>query len=295
MELRVLNYFLMVAREENITRAANLLHVTQPTLSRQLMQLEEELGTKLFERGSHRIVLTEDGHLLKRRAQEIVSLVDKTQNEFSREDELSGEISIGGGESAGMTFLAQIMSRFHALHPDVQFHIYTGIADHVKEQLESGNLDMGMLVEPVDISQYSFCRLPDKDRWGLVVREDSPIAEKEYITPQDLSGRPVIASGRSIVRNELTSWMGEHADTLNVVATMNLMYNGCMMVKAGLGDMVALDLEAHYDGLKFIPFYPDIYLGSVLVWKKNKTMSALIKKFLRFCKEEILRGEKSEA
>lgn len=167
MELRVLRYFLAVAQEENITKAAALLHLTQPTLSRQLMQLEEELGTKLFRRSQYRVILTEDGMLLRRRAQELVELADKTEREFSRRDtELSGEIAIGCGESRSMTFLSQRICSFRKLHPQVQFRIYSAAADDVKERIENGLLDMGLLAEPVDISRYAFQRMPQKDRWG---------------------------------------------------------------------------------------------------------------------------------
>lgn len=167
MELRVLRYFLAVAQEENITKAAALLHLTQPTLSRQLMQLEEELGTKLFRRSQYQVILTEGGMLLRRRAQELVELADKTEREFSRRDtELSGEIAIGCGESRSMTFLSQRICSFRKLHPQVQFRIYSAAADDVKERIENGLLDMGLLAEPVDISRYAFQRMPQKDRGG---------------------------------------------------------------------------------------------------------------------------------
>ena len=168
MKLRVLNYFLMVSQEENITKAAQLLHVTQPTLSRQLMQLEDELGVKLFERSNHSIVLTSDGLLLKRRAQEIVSLAEKTKRELTTEKELSGEIEIGSGEFKSFSLLADVIAAFSEKHPGVRFHLNSGNADTIKERLENGGLDIGLLADPVDISRYEFTRLPQKETWGII-------------------------------------------------------------------------------------------------------------------------------
>lgn len=177
MEFRVLKYFLMVAREENITKAAALLHLTQPTLSRQLMQLEAELGVKLFHRSKHSIILTEDGMLLKRRAQEIISLSDKTVQELShKEDVLSGEIAIGCGETKNMLFLSEQIRKFRQKYPLVQFSIHSAIADDIKERIEKGTLDIGLLMEPVDVGKYKFIRMPQKEKWGILVRKDSELA-----------------------------------------------------------------------------------------------------------------------
>lgn len=168
MELRVLNYFLMVAREENITKAASLLHLTQPTLSRQLMQLEEELGVQLFTRSKHRIVLTDDGMLLRRRAEELVSLAEKTKEELQHQQkELSGKVYIGSGELQSSQFLAQLIFAFRQKHPLVQFELYSGHSDNIKERIEQGLLDVGLLQEPVDISKYDFLRTPMKEKWGV--------------------------------------------------------------------------------------------------------------------------------
>ena len=199
MEIRVLRYFLMVAREENITKAAELLHITQPTLSRQLMQLEDELGTKLFRRSNHSIRLTEDGMLLKRRAQELVQLADKTEMEFRRgEEELSGNIAIGSGESNSVRELADIIGRFQEKYPLVQYDLYTANADDIKDRLDKGLLDVGLLTEPVDISKYNFIRLKRKERWGVLVRADSELAEKDSIRPQDLLDIPVFLAQRPL-------------------------------------------------------------------------------------------------
>ena len=168
MELRVLNYFLMVAREENITQAAQLLHVTQPTLSRQLMQLEQELGVKLFHRSSHSILLTDEGRLLKRRAQEILDLTERTKREFVRTESLSGEIAIGSGEYKSTGFFADLLVSFHREHPLVRYALYSGNSDNIKERIESGALDLGLLFEPVDKRRYQFVRFPIRERWGVL-------------------------------------------------------------------------------------------------------------------------------
>lgn len=285
MELRVLRYFLTVAQEENITKAAALLHVTQPTLSRQLMQLEEELGCKLFHRSQYRIILTDAGMLLRRRAQEIVELADKTQREFAQpEGELAGEISIGCGETQGMTFLSQHIRSFRELHPQVQFRIYSANADDVKERIEKGLLDLGLLTEPVDIGRYAFLRLPQKDRWGALVPKDSPLAQKEGITPQDLTGVPLLMSGRDKVRSELAGWFGDEFDRLTIAATFNLILNAANMVKNGVGVALCFDLENISDALQFVPLSPKLETGTVLAWKKDKPLSPAAEQFHRHIK-----------
>lgn len=275
MELRVLNYFLIVAREENITKAAQLLHVTQPTLSRQLMQLEEELGVQLFHRGKHSVSLTEDGMLLRRRAQELVSLSEKTKRELQHEAEIpTGEIAIGCGETRSMSLLSDNMVSFRQMYPLVQFSIYSAIADDIKERIEKGLLDMGLLMEPVDISKYEFIRLPLKERWGVLVREDSPLAGKEFVTPEDLLGVPLLMVRRELVKNELANWFGDSFDQLEIAATYNLIVNAAFMVEQGLGVALCFDLGAVFENLRFVPLTPRMETGSVLVWKKNQTLSA---------------------
>lgn len=289
MELRILKYFLMVAREENITKAAALLHITQPTLSRQLMQLEEELGVKLFHRSKHSIILTEDGMLLKRRAQELVSLSDKTIQELSHKDNmLSGEIAIGCGETKSMSFISDRIRDFQQLNPLVLFSIHSAIADDIKERIERGILDMGLLIEPVDIGKYEFIRMPRKERWGILTRKDSELAEKESVTPQDLAGVPLLMVKRELVKNELSSWFGDYYDRLQIVATYNLIINAATMVKSSVGVALCFDLGAiYYDDLRFVPLAPALRTGSVLVWKKNQTMGESITHFIQFVKNAI--------
>ena len=288
MELRVLNYFLTVAREENITRAAQLLHVTQPTLSRQLMQLEEELGVQLFHRGKHSVSLTEDGMLLRRRAQELVSLSEKTKLELQHKEEMpSGEISIGCGESKSMSLLSEKMVSFRQKYPLVQFSIYSAIADDIKERIEKGLLDMGLLVEPVDISKYEFIRLPVKERWGVLVREDSPLAQKDCVTPEDLLDVPLLMVQREQVKNELANWFGETYDQLEIAAVYNLIVNAAFMVERGLGVAICFDLGAVFENLRFIPLLPRMETGSVLVWKKNQALSMANTLFIQHIKNTL--------
>ena len=284
MEFRVLKYFLMVAREENITKAAALLHLTQPTLSRQLMQLEAELGVKLFHRSKHSIILTEDGMLLKRRAQEIVSLSDKTVQELShKEDVLSGEIAIGCGETKNMLFLSEQIKKFRQKYPLVQFSIHSAIADDIKERIEKGILDIGLLMEPVDIGKYEFIRMPQKEKWGILVRKDSELAAKESINPKDLTNVPLIMVKRELVKNELVSWFGDYYEELQITATYNLILNAASMVERGVGVVLCFDLGAtFYEDLCFIPLAPTLETGSVLVWKKNQTLGAATSQFMRY-------------
>lgn len=286
MELRVLKYFLTAAREENITRAAEYLHVTQPTLSRQLMQLEDELGVKLFKRGQHSVTLTEDGMLLRRRAQELVALADKTEQELAHgEDALSGTIAIGCGETGSMHELSRMMTSFRREYPQVRFEIYSAIADDIKERLDRGILDLGLLMEPVDIGRYDFLRLPRKERWGVWMREDSPLAAKERITPADLAGVPLLTAKRELVQSELASWFGTAMDSLDIAATYTLFYNAAILVKNRMGAALGYHFESRFDGLCFRPLSPALETGCVLVWEKQQTNSAATRRFIRFAEE----------
>lgn len=280
MELRVLRYFLAVAREENITKAAALLHLTQPTLSRQLMQLEEELGVKLFRRSQYRIILTDEGMLLRRRAQQMVDLAEKTVREFAcRETELMGEISIGAGETRSMSFLSRAIVTFRERYPKVTFRIFSANADDVKERLDMGLLDMGLLTEPVDVGKYAFCRMKEKDRWGVLVRADSPLAARETVTPQDLEAVSLLVSGREIVQRELSSWFGKRWERLQIAATFNLILNAANMVRWGAGVALCFDLNIAFEDLRFIPLAPEIQTGTVLVWKKDQVLTPAVEAF----------------
>ena len=285
MELRVLRYFLAVAREENITKAAALLHLTQPTLSRQLMQLEEELGVQLFHRSRYHIVLTDEGMLLRRRAQELVDLAEKTAQEFRKEPELRGEVSIGSGDLEGMYVLAELLASFQKLHPQVTYQIYSGNADHTKERIEGGTLDLGLLLEPVDISKYDFIRMPVKEQWGVLVHEDAPLARKEAVTPKDLAGVPLILTRRGLIQQEMERWFGPYAQQLQVNATGNLPYNMALLARQDVGAFLTIRLHCTYEGLRFIPLSPPLESSTVLAWKKTETFPPAVTALLEHIKK----------
>lgn len=287
MELRVLNYFLMVAREENITRAAEMLHVTQPTLSRQIAQLEEELGVKLFQRSNHNIVLTDDGMLLKRRAQEIISLAEKTKQDFARDENISGMVSIGSGELKSMQFLSEVIVSFRQRYPGVTFELYSGNSDHIKERIDRGLLDIGLLLEPVDIGKYEFVRTDIKEEWCALVSENSPLAKKEVITPQDFCDMPLIFTRRELVQNHIYNWLGEYANENNIVASGNLLYNIAMLAKNELGSIITIKLDCEYKGLKYVPLSPKLESGTLLVWKKTQTFSKAAEAFIEYLGEML--------
>lgn len=277
MELRVLRYFLTVAREENITRAAELLHVSQPAVSRQLAQLEDELGVKLFVRSNHHIALTEHGLMLRRRAQEIVELAEKTKRDFRQHAaELSGEIAIGSGELRSFSMLGAILAEFSALHPKVRYTLFSGNADHIKERIESGTLDLGLLSMPVELSKYDFLRFSVAEEYGVLVRADSPLAKRQLLVPADLADVPLMLPERMLVRSELANWFGDLYDRLNILLTFNLAYNAAMLVRQGLGAALCLRLGCTYDDLTFVPISLRLDTGSALVWKKHQAYSSAV-------------------
>ena len=218
MEIRILRYFLTVAREESITKAAEVLHITQPTLRRQILQMEEEMGVKLFDRGTRKIVLTNEGLLLRRRAEEILELVDKTERELTeQEDTVEGIVSIGSGDLGGVQVLAELFKPFCQRYPAVTFDIYTASADYVKDQMERGLIDLGLLLEPVNMEKYEFIRLSRKEQWVVVMSADSPLACKQYVTPEDLKELPLILPKRLSVQSELANWFGDDFEKLNEI------------------------------------------------------------------------------
>lgn len=291
MELRVLRYFLAVAREETISGAAEAVHVTQPTLSRQMMDLEDELGKTLFLRGKRRISLTEEGMFLRKRAQEIVSLVEKTESEFSAgEKDISGDVWIGGGETDAMRLVARAAQRLQAVHPNIAYHLFSGNAEDVAERLDRGLVDFGILIEPADLTKYDFIKLPVTDLWGVLMRKDSPLAAKQSIRPADLLGIPLLCSRQPMVRNELAGWMGEGHDTLHIVTTYNLLYNASLMVEEGMGYALCLDKivrTSNDSPLCFRPLEPKLEVGLDIVWKKYQVFSRAAAKFLEYLQKEL--------
>lgn len=288
MEIRVLRYFLAIAREGSITNAANFLHVTQPTLSRQIHDLEEELGQKLFTRGSHNMALTTEGILLRKRAEEIVSMVDKTEAEFnSMENSIGGDIYIGSGETDAIKLIAQIVKDMREDYPDIHYHLHSGNSQDVTERLDKGILDFGILIQPANITKYDYINIPAKDTWGVVMRKDSPLAAKASICKEDLLSLPLICSRQAIMReqsgNEFADWFGEDFDKLDIVTTFNLVYNAAIMVDAGIGYAVTIDKIANTSensNLCFRPLNPRLDSGLNVVWKKYQVFSSAAKVFL---------------
>lgn len=295
MEIRVLRYFLVIAREGSITNAAEFLHVTQPTLSRQIKDLEEELGQKLFTRGSHSMDLTAEGRILRKRAEEIISMVDKTEAEFgAMEGEISGDIYIGGGETDAIRLIAKVAKALQCNHPGIHYHLYSGNAADVTERLDKGLLDFGVLVQPADLSKYEYLNIPVKDVWGVIMRKDSPLAEKEVIRREDLLPLPLICSIQAISQerraNEFADWFGSDFDKLNIVTTYNLLYNAAIMVDSGIGYAITIDKLANTSeesSLCFRPLEPRLEAGLNLVWKKYPVFSAAAGQFLERLKESF--------
>lgn len=284
MELRVLRYFLAVAREGSVTRAAQRLHISQPTLSKQLKDLEGELGKKLFVRSSFSVRLTEEGMLLRKRAEEILDMVDKTEEEFKALDQVNGgDIHIGAAESDGIGHLARHIKALQAQYPHIRAHLYSGDRADLAERLEQGLLDFAVLVESNDLSKYNHLPLPGADAWGVILRRDHPLAEKAAITPDDLLDVPLICPRQGLQR-ELADWFREKVDRLNIVATCNLAYNGGVMVREGLGCLLSFDKLVD-TGLKsplcFRPLTPPLHSKLFFVWKKYAVFSPAAELLLR--------------
>lgn len=282
MELRLLKYFLVLVQERNISRAAEVLHLTQPTLSRQMAQLEEELGAPLFVRGKN-IVLTEAGFMLRRRAEEVTSLVDKIEDEFANKDQVGGVISIGSGGLNSFRALPVIMESFRKLYPKVSFKIYSNSAEYVVEQLEQGILDFGLLLEPVDVSKFEYVRMKAHERWGLMVRSGNPLTRKKYITKEDLLNETLVCSGRQNIQGEIRAWLGDSVERLDIIATHNLVTSTIMLVEAGVASALLLEGAVDlYDParLVFRPLYPELRMTSVFAWKKVQTGFGAAGKFL---------------
>lgn len=291
MELRVLQYFLAVAREQNISAAAQSLHLTQPTLSRQLMELEKELGKQLMIRGSRKITLTEDGMRLRRRAEEILELVDRTEKEVMQSDDtVSGDIYIGTGETDGVRQIVRAANQLQGSHPGIRFHIVSGDAMDVCERLDKGLLDFGILLGDMDKTKYSCMELPMKDTWGVLMRRDSPLAQQETVSPRDLWDKPLILSRQVDNKSGLYRWLRKEPSELHTVATYNLIYNASLMVDEGMGYAFTLDKLVNTAGsnLCFLPLKPRLELGMYLVWKKSQLFSRAAELFLERLQAQLV-------
>ena len=276
MELRVLRYFLEVAREENVTHAAQRLHVSQPTLSRQIKELEDELGKKLFTRSNYNIKLTEEGMLLRKRAEDILEMADKTLAEFKSLDEINGgDIHIGCAESNGIAHFIRIIKSMQEKYPRIRYHFYSSGTDAVNERLDRGLLDFAIIVQEVDPTKYNYLRIPASDQWGLIMRKDSPLARHSCIHLRDLMDIPLILS-RQAMGEEMPRWFGETQEKLNVVATYDLLFNTSVMVREGFGYVLGFD-GLVYTGpdsdLCFRPLEPALISPMYLVWRKYSVFS----------------------
>ena len=284
MELKELRYFIAVAECGSISKAAEKLFTTQPNLSRQLMKLEEETGQKLLIRGNKKSELTEAGRLLYKRATEITELVDRTQSELRSDgDEVFGTVCIGGGESYAVGLIAKAAKEVSDMFPGIKFDFFSGDTDAVTEKLEKGLIDFGILIEPSNLEKYNSLRLPLTDKWGILMRKDSPLSKKEYITKEDLNGLPLLFSVHSFKKNNVTAWFCKDLDKLNVVATYNLIYNASLMVEQGMGYAVGLKGIINTSGdstLCFRPFFPILETHLDVAWKKNGELSKASKIFL---------------
>lgn len=290
MEFRVLQYFLAAAREQSISGAAEYLHLSQPTLSRQLKELEEELGKQLFIRGNRRITLTEEGMILRKRAEEIVDLMQKTEKEIALNDAaIAGDIYIGAGETDAIRILARTARRLQENHPGIRLHIASGDSADVTEDLDKGLIDFGILFDPRDLSKYDYLKLPHQDTWGVLMRRDSPLAEKTAVTPEDLWDKPLILSRQHREGSALSMWLSRPEADLSVTATYSLLYNGSILVEEGIGYALTLDKIINTCGssLCFRPLSPPLTANLCIVWKKYQVLTKAAELFLNTLNEEI--------
>ena len=285
MELRTLRYFLAAAQEENMTRASEILHVTQPTLSRQIMDLERELGVTLILRGKNGLTLTDDGRFFRQRAQEIVELTDRLEKDITaQKKDISGMVVIGASEVGGSQTLAKLIKEFSEKYPAVQFTLYNETVDNIKDRLDKGLVDNGLLLEPADVTKYDYVRLDRQDTWGLLMRDDHPLADKESLTVEDVASCPLLLPLRENIRAEILHWLGREENELRIPLFYTLLSNAALMVAEGLGCAFCMDgaLAIRSDPiLRFIPLEPRHMTHSVLVWKKNKLFSPAASLFIQ--------------
>ncbi|SNU08185.1 transcriptional regulator, LysR family [Lachnospiraceae bacterium] len=274
MDIRTLQYFLAIAREESITKAAESLNMTQPPLSRQIKDLEEELGKQLFIRGSKKISLTEDGLLLKKRAEEIVALMDKTMHELnSYEESITGDILIAAGETENISILAEIGKSLNQKYPDIHYKIYSSDSKYVNDKIDNGLVDLGLVIGTVDIKKYDYIQLPVSDRWGIIMKETDELTKYDQISSNQLIDKPLLLSHQASDNNEIMSWFQENGVVPNIVTTYNLAYNASVFVKTGFGYMLALDNILNTttgSGLVFRPITPGLKANMYVIWKKNQ-------------------------
>lgn len=291
MELRVLHYFLALAREQSISGAAESLYLSQPTLSRQLKELEEELGKQLFIRGNRRITLTEEGMILRKRAEEIMELVKKAEDEIALSDEMiAGDITVGTGETDGIRFLVRAAKALQEDFPLIHLHIVSGDKARVIEDLDRGLIDFGLVFGEIDSAKYEYIELPRQDRWGVLMPKDSLLAEKKSVMAEDLIDKPLILSRQAFHNAEFLEFFPCEQDKLHIIATYNLLFNGSLMVEEGMGYALCLDGIINVSGqssLCFRPLEPEIKAKMYIIWKKYQVLTKATQKFIQKLKESI--------
>lgn len=292
IETRLLQYFLAVAEEQSITRAAEYLHITQPTLSKQMMELEDTLGKQLLVRGKKKVTLTEEGAYLRSRAQEIISLMETTEASFRQNEEIiTGDVFIGCGEHRSTFPIMQMIKQMQEEYPDIKFHFFSSNADAIIERLDKGLLDVGLLLEPEISPRYDYQKLPFHESWGVLMRKDSPFAEKSFLDFKELSALPLILPSQTSNSNRLTAFFSEATAEPHVVATYNLIYNAGLMVEAGMGYALCIDGLINTEGthpLTFRPLTPQPESNVYLFSKKYQVFSKAVKLFMSRLEETFL-------
>lgn len=291
MELRVLRYFLTVAQHGNFSAAARMLHVTQPTLSRQILELEEEVGSQLLIRGKRKTLLTEAGKYMRNRAQEILELEEKARATLREsQSDVAGDVYIAGGETRAMRLLAEAMKKTRDLYPGIKFHVYSGNAEAVSERLDKGLSDFGIFIRPASLEKYEYIKLPVIDVWGLLLRKDHPLAKRPSASPEDFANLDLICSAQNMVADEIAAWLGCNMDKLNIVATYTLLYNATLMVEAGLGAALCINGIANTSEtspIRFLPLNPELGVDVNFAWKKQQVFSHASEKFLQVVTKQI--------
>lgn len=295
MELRILKYFLAVAQEENITKAAELLHTTQPNLSRQLNQLEDEIGKKLFKKENRKIILTEEGMFLRKRAQEIIDLAEKTESELNLYGKTtSGDIFIGSIETNAMRFIGNIVVDIQKENPNIKFHIHSESTLEITEAVDKGLFDFGIVVEPVDLKRYNYIKLPMKDTWGVLMNKNCPLAKLDYITPNDIKNKRILFAEQQSGANLLSGWLGKDMKNIESIGSFNLITTPAMMIEQGLGYVFTFDklINTSNTNLCFIPLKPKFETSLFIIWKKYQIFSEPSKLFLSELQSRIEQYEK---
>nr|WP_263314612.1 LysR family transcriptional regulator [Mammaliicoccus sp. Marseille-Q6498] len=285
MDIRILKYFCTIADEKSISQAANVLHITQPTLSRQLKELEDELGTALFYREKKQMFLTEAGIFLKNRAEEILYLTSQTEKDFldQKKELFSGHISIGCVEADNSDTLAMMLEEMVRDYPQITFNIFSGTSDDITERLDKGIIDLAILLEPTNTLKYEKIVLPRSEKWGILVSKESFLSEKDEIEPEDLIGVPLMCSGRTEIQKMLSNWIGIPFSEMNIVGTFNLIFNVIPLVENRLGNALTIKgagADWYNKSVEFIPLSPSIETQCVVAWKKSRSLSPAVNEFI---------------